>query len=171
MLRSRAVCLGAFWLGLMVHLDWHLGRPGHDALSFHLPWHWLLAVPAFLPIAWLVKRQWPDAALKAGLVVVLLGLLIGQVLEPLGESLLGAGTEPFTNPLRWRAFAEFVGAGLLTLFFAAPLIRRAGRAGPPAMPPRRTSLPTMRVYPRPAEPVSYAAGRSLRGAPPRPWAR
>lgn len=132
MLRSRAVCLGALWLGLMVHLDWHLGRPGHDALSFHLPWHWLLAVPAFLPIAWMVKRRWPDAALKAGLVVVLLGLLIGQGLEPLGESLLGAGTEPFTNPLRWRAFAEFVGAGVLTLLFAAPLIRRAGRATPPA---------------------------------------
>lgn len=124
---SRAVCFGALWLGIMTHIDWHLGRPGHDHLSFHLSYHWLLALPAFLPLAWLAGTRWPNVAGRAGMRMILLGLLIGQVLEPLGEALLGEGLEPFTNTTRWRVFAEFLAAGLLTFFLGLMVVRYIAR--------------------------------------------
>lgn len=111
----------------MTHIDWHLGRPGHDHLSFQLSYHWLLALPAFLPLAWLAGTRSPNAAGRAGMRMILLGLLIGQGLEPLGEALLGEGLEPFTNATRWRVFAEFLAAGLLTFFLGLMVVRHIVR--------------------------------------------
>jgi hypothetical protein len=111
----------------MIHLDWHLGRPGHDHLSFHLPYHWLVAIPTCLPIAWFANARWPDAPVKAGVLTLLLGVLIGQGVEPLGEALLDGSAAPFTNPVRWRVFAEFLVAGWLTFLLAVPLVRYLSR--------------------------------------------
>jgi xanthosine utilization system XapX-like protein len=134
MLSSRAVWIWALYVGSMTHLDWHLGRPGHDHLSFHLPYHWLLAIPTFLPVAWIVHVRGPDAPVRAGMLTLLLGLLIGQGLEPLGEVLLGGGAEPFTNPVRWRIFAEFLGAGVLSFSLGVPFIRYVSRSRRPSAP-------------------------------------
>ena len=113
---SPAAWLAALWVGIMIHLDWHLGRPGHDHRSFDLAWHWLFAVPAFLPVAWLARRRWPGAPFRAAVMIAVLGVLLGQGVEPLAEVILFEdGYEPFTDPLRWRIFAEFVGVGLATL--------------------------------------------------------
>ena len=129
MLRTWSTWLAALWVGVMIHLDWHLGRPGHDHRSFDLAYHWVLALPAFVPVAWLVSRRWPGAAFRAGMVITLLGVLLGQGLEPLGETIhFGAGAEPFTNPVRWRIFAEFMTAGVLTLLLGILLLQRQARA-------------------------------------------
>ena len=124
-LKSGLIWVAALWLGSMIHLDWHLGRPGHDHRSFDFAYHWLLALVAFLPLAWLARREWPGNAVKAAAWIVVLGILVGQGLEPLGETVfLGVGTQPFTYPTRWRIFAEFMGAGLVALLLSVPLLAR-----------------------------------------------
>lgn len=116
MLRSPLVWIAALWVGVMIHVDWHLGRSGHDHQSFNLSYHWLVAVPTFIPVVWLALRRWPTSAFPAGAVILLIGVMLGQGLEPLGETIhFNAGSEPFTNPQRWRIFAEFLGAGIITL--------------------------------------------------------
>jgi hypothetical protein len=125
MLRSAPVWVAALWVAVMIHLDWHLGRHGDDHRSFDFAYHWLLALPAFLPVAWLAGRKWSGAAVRAAGSITLMGMLLGQGLEPLGETVfLGAGTEPFTDPLRWKIFAEFMAAGFLVLLLSVPLVRR-----------------------------------------------
>lgn len=128
MLRKASVWFGALWIGLLLHLDWHLGRPGHDHVSFDMQHHWLLAIPAFVPIAWLALRNWPAWAFRAGLIITALGVLLGQLVEPLGESLLyQSGMEPFSNGVRWRIFAQFLVAGLVVLYLSLLWLRRLER--------------------------------------------
>lgn len=128
MLRIPSVWFGAIWIALLLHLDWHLGRAGHDHVSFDMQHHWLIAIPAFVPIAWLALRNWPARALRAGLIITGLGVLLGQVVEPLGESLLyQVGMEPLTNPARWRIFAQFLAAGIVVLYLAVIWLRRLER--------------------------------------------
>ena len=124
-LKSRIAWIAAVWVGVMIHLDWHLGRPGHDHRSFDLTYHWLAALPTVLPVAGLAVKRWPHAALSAGAVLLGLGVLLGQGLEPLGEVVLfQEGWEPLTSPERWRVFAEFIGAGLITLWVGVAVIGR-----------------------------------------------
>ena len=120
MTRSPVAWLIALWIGVIINLDWHLGRPGHGHLSFGLSYHWLLAVGAFAPLPWVVLRRWPSAFLQASVLVILLGVALGQGLEPLGEAVqFRVGWDPFTNPVRWRVFAEFIGVGILTYLASA----------------------------------------------------
>lgn len=130
MIGSRRVWLAALWIGAMIHVDWHLGRPGHDHLSFGLSYHWLLAVPTFAPIPWFLLRRWPASWIQASIVVIALGVGLGQGVEPLGEMIaFDVGAEPFANPVRWRIFAEFMAAGVLTFISSAALARqRPGQA-------------------------------------------
>jgi len=124
-LRSPAAWIAAAWVGVMIHVDWHLGRPGHGHRSFDLTYHWLAALPMALPVAWLAVRRWPHAALSAGAVMLGLGIVLGQGLEPLGEVVLyQEGWEPFTNPVRWRIFAELIRAGLIALLAGVVVIGR-----------------------------------------------
>lgn len=129
MIRSPLIWLSALWIGALIHVDWHVGRPGHDHLSFGLPYHWLLAVLTFAPLPWLLVRRWPKSANTASLVVIALGVFLGQGIEPLGEViLLQAGAEPFTNPVRWRVFGEFMAAGILTYLATYALASKQARA-------------------------------------------
>src|SRR5262245_5986923 len=139
-LRSSFVWLSALWIGALIHVDWHLGRPGHDHLSFGMPYHWLLAVLAFAPLPWLAVRRWPKSANAAPLLAILLGVVLGQGIEPLSEVLLYQA-EPFTDPVRWRVFGEFKAAGVLTDLAEHPPAHRSKRA-----PRSNTRLPlTARV--------------------------
>lgn len=120
---SSRTWLAALWVGTMIHLDWHLGRPGHDHRSFHLAYHWLLALPAFGPLAWLTLRRWPGRPFRAMAGILVLGILLGQGLEPLGELIVSNGhSNAFASLVRWRIFGEFLGAGLL-VFLTAVLFR------------------------------------------------
>ena len=125
MARSPLVWLAALWIGVLVHLDWHLARTGHDHLSFGWPYHWLLAFVTFTPLPWILLRRWPRSLPQASTLVLLIGIALGQGLEPLGEVVVSSGSwAPFTNPARWRAFAEFSGAGMLIYVASAALAVR-----------------------------------------------
>ena len=129
-LKSPVAWIAALWVGVMIHVDWHLGRPGHGHRSFDLTYHWLAALPTAAPLALLALRRWPDSALSAGAVILGLGILLGQGLEPLGEVILfQEGWEPFTSPVRWRVFAEFIGAGLISLSAGVAVIGRIRHKG------------------------------------------
>jgi hypothetical protein len=131
MLKSPLLWLAALWIGLAIHLDWHLGRPGHHAdLSFGLPFHWLLALPAFAGLPVLARRVWPSEATRAGVAIVVLGVVLGQGLEPLAEVLTSPpGHAPFANTVRWWIFAEFLLAGMATFWLATVLTRRPSDLG------------------------------------------
>lgn len=125
MIRSPTLWLTALWIGGLIHVDWHLGRPGHSHLSLGLPYHWLLAAVAFAPLPWLVVRRWPDSLTRASVIVLALGVFLGQGLEPLGEVVqYDIGLEPFTDAVRWRVFAEFLTAGLVAYVISAGVARR-----------------------------------------------
>ena len=128
MIQSPLVWLSALWIGVLIHVDWHLGRPGYDHLGFDLSYHWLLGIATFAPLPWLVVRRWPNSARGASLLVIALGVLVGQGIEPLGEVILfKSGAEPFTNPVRWRVFAEFMAAGIVTYLTSAALAFKRAR--------------------------------------------
>ena len=130
MIRSPLIWLSAVWIGALIHVDWHLGRPGPDHLSFGMPYHWLLAILAFAPLPWLLMRRWPKSPYASSAVAIALGILLGQGIEPLSEVILfQAGAEPFTNPVRWRVFGEFMAAGIVTCLASTALAsKRTGAA-------------------------------------------
>lgn len=124
MMRSPLVWATAAWIAVLIHVDWHLGRPGPDRLSFAFPYHWLLAVVAFAPLPWLLARRWPTALARVSALVIALGVVLGQGIEPLGEIVHAHGAaDPFANTVRWRVLAEFMTAGLLSFMAAAWLVR------------------------------------------------
>ena len=128
-MRSPLAWMTALWIGVLIHVDWHLGRPGHTRLSFGLPYHWLLAIAPFAPLPWVLARRWPTALARVSTFVIVVGVLMGQGLEPLSEVIHSHGVaEPFTNPVRWRVFAEFMAAGILTHVAAVFAVRRSNRA-------------------------------------------
>ncbi len=135
MLKSPRLWLAALLLAVAIHLDWHLGRPGHHAdLSFALPYHWLLALPVFAGLQAFVQRRWPSESTMALGLSVLLGVLLGQGVEPLLELLSSPGDpSPFRNAERWRVFLEFMLAGIATLVMVAVLNlrRRSARRQQP----------------------------------------
>jgi hypothetical protein len=129
-IKSPIVWLSAAWIGVLVHGDWHLGRPGPSHLSFGLPYHWLLAVFAFAPLPWILIRRWPNSLAQVSILVIAVGVALGQGLEPLGEVIhFHVGAEPFTNPLRWRIFAEFMVAGILAYLSSAAIAAKRAKRG------------------------------------------
>lgn len=111
--RSARV-LAALLLAAAIHVDWHLARPGHHSdLSGHWAQHWLLGIPVFALLA-LHESRWPSRyRWRSSAVLILVGVFLGQVLEPLSE-LFGAPWSYAFSGIRWAAFAEFLAAGLLT---------------------------------------------------------
>src|SRR5438132_11032242 len=92
-------------LGAFIHLDWHLARHEHDGRSLGWDAHWLLAIPIFAFAAWRIARRWPppDNPWRPAALTVALGVLLGQVIEPLAGILhypapLAADLEPARLP-------------------------------------------------------------------------
>ena len=123
---ARAWCL-ALWIAVMIHLDFHIARPAHEHWSLGLTYHWLLGVLVFALLPRLVVARWPSAFAQASVAIILLGVVLGQGLEPLGEMVLFPGEQPFADTYRWRIFGEFLLAGLLAYGAAAPLALRNRR--------------------------------------------
>ncbi len=120
MARFRLVeVLSAFGIAAAIHVDWHLARHIHAPLSFGWAWHWVLAIPVFGLTTWVITRKSADHALPRSALAILLGVLLGQVGEPLWE-----GGDALRNAERWRAFGGFMAAGLVTWLVAYRLIRR-----------------------------------------------
>jgi len=124
-LRSSRFWALALLLSVAIHVDWHLARPGHHSgLSFGLPYHWLLALPLFAGLWLLARRHWANELAKVLPIVLVLGVLLGQGLEPFAEMITSPPHQPFQSAERWRAFVEFMLAGLATLGVLAFMNRR-----------------------------------------------
>ena len=123
--KSWVAWLLAFWVALAIHVDWHLGRPGdHHALSFHLPYHWIFGIIVFAHLAWFISRRWPESFWKASRFIILVGMLIGQGLEPLEEVIeMGMDWSPLTSTVRWHIFLTFMLAGIVTYVIVARLTK------------------------------------------------
>ena len=103
-------------LGILVHLDWHLGR-GHDhRFSGEWAYHWITGFLGFLLVVFLVARKSPRWLTLAAVLNVALGLLLGQFLEPLGEALVyHLPVAQVVTPERSQVFREFLIAGIAGL--------------------------------------------------------
>ena len=109
-----ATIIAAALLGVIVHLDWHLGRPAHHGLSGDWSMHWLAGVLSGAGYALWAARVAPTRTVPWLIVVVLLGLFIGQIVEPAFELLYPDMTWALVlTPERWRIFAEFTVAFLI----------------------------------------------------------
>jgi hypothetical protein len=129
--------VAAVLLATAIHLDWHLARPGHHSeLSGHWAQHWLWGIPVFALLARYLSRQPSEQRWRVSAAVILVGIFLGQVLEPLSE-LWGAPWSYAFSGLRWTAFAEFLSAGLLT-FLGVMAWKEARETGTPG---RRSGLP------------------------------
>ena len=111
--------------------------PPDTRLSLGWPYHWLLGAVLFAAVAWFVAKRWPVDAWVASALNLTLGVIAGQVLEPLGETVYyGLPLGRLLNGERWTAFAEFMAAGLMTYVVVMPLLlaHRRTRADPPQAP-------------------------------------
>jgi peptidoglycan/LPS O-acetylase OafA/YrhL len=124
----------ALLLGLFIHLDWHLARHSQDGRSLGWSAHWLLAIPIFALAAGYLARRWPANPWRPAALSVALGILLGQVIEPLGEIIhYHATLAEELEPARLTAFATFTVTGLVTMGLTlAALARRARK--PPSVP-------------------------------------
>ena len=118
------------------HLDWHLARLEHDGRSLGWDAHWLVAIPIFALAAWLIARRWRDNPWRPAALTVALGILLGQVIEPLAEIIHYQATlAEELEPARLTAFALFTVTGLVTMGLTLFLLRRKARVdSPPSVP-------------------------------------
>lgn len=134
MKRGSLSVLLALGLAVVVHADWHLARPahGHHRLSFGLPYHWVVAIPAFALAAWAVARLWPGRFAAASCWIVGTALVGAQLLEPLGEQIVYAHRLGMQiEPARWTAFWGCAAAGLAA-YVATGFLLRGRRTRVPA---------------------------------------
>jgi hypothetical protein len=115
----------ALILGAAIHVDWHLARShDHGGLSGGLSYHWLIAVPLFAVAAWYLGRR-SEHPLTAGAITTGVAVVLGQVLEPLGEHLFfSAPLSAVFAPDRLMAFATFMTAGVLSYWLMTWLLSR-----------------------------------------------
>ena len=104
-------------LAAFIHGDWHLARPGpHGSLSGHFAQHWLVAIPIFAVLAVVISRRPQGERWRHTAWIIGLGVLIGQILEPVYEVLVDRLSWSWLlQALRWTAFAEFLAIGLSVL--------------------------------------------------------
>jgi hypothetical protein len=124
----------AVLLGVGIHVDWHLARH-HGRLSAAWPWHWTMALPLFTLGAWYVVRRWPGTTTRVSVGTIAAAMIIGQVLEPIGEYVFFGW--PFSESFgveRLRAFMWFTLVGIIGYVVTVPLVKRLGRPGE-ALPP------------------------------------
>jgi hypothetical protein len=104
-----------FWIGwivvvgVIVHLDWHLGRPHHIPLSLAFPHHWIVGLITGFALGSHATRSNPSHATRWFVLVGGLGLVAGQVLEPIGEVLVydDVTLASVYPDVRWRLFGQF----------------------------------------------------------------
>ena len=117
MFALRVVGMGII-LGALIHADWHFARPGHLGLDMRL--HWLVTGLLFGVVGWIIARRWPAERVRTAVLALLVGVVIGQVLEPMYEAVFGEHRFGLTgSPERWLAFWQTLCAG--TLLYAGGL--------------------------------------------------
>ena len=111
-------------LGALIHADWHFARPGHGGMS--LTYHWIVTGLLFGVVGWFIAKRWPNERLRTGLLALIAGILIGQLVEPMSEALLYEHRFGYEgSPARWLAFWQALGAGVVLYASGLWLGRRA----------------------------------------------
>jgi hypothetical protein len=125
-IKSWVAWLSALWTGVAIHLDWHLGRPGHiEHRSFDFQFHWIAGIVVFAHLAWLINRRWPDRFREASVFIIVAGVVAGQFVEPFAEVMdLQWDWTPLTSAVWWHIFIEFMAAGILSHVIVARLLPR-----------------------------------------------
>jgi hypothetical protein len=121
----------ALILAAAIHVDWHLARShDHGELSGGLTLHWLIAIPVFALAAWHISRRFVRAGM-ASIVTIGVAVVLGQILEPLGEYvfLQDPLSEVFAAP-RVMAFLAFLAVGLVTYALVFTTLRRSSATKP-----------------------------------------
>jgi hypothetical protein len=101
-------------IAVMVHVDWHVGRPHHiSSLSGDWPYHWILGVLTFAALGLFAGLKWPDRPYAPLALNAVAGLFVGHIVEALGEVLAYRESWALVMPAeRWRLFFEFAAAGV-----------------------------------------------------------
>lgn len=114
----------ALLLGAAIHVDWHLARHGHDGRSLGWSWHWVVAIPMFALAAWYMARRFRNRLLFASVITLGAVVLLGEVLEGVGEILLyGDPLREVFAAERLAALSAFMAAGLVSYVAVARLAR------------------------------------------------
>ena len=108
MRRYRSLLMGLL-LATLIHLDWHMARPAHYHIGGRLglgwPYHWMVTALVFAIVGWFIARTWPEDRLRVGAESLVIGVLMGQVLEPALEVALDLHRLGYPNePQRVAAF-------------------------------------------------------------------
>jgi hypothetical protein len=120
----------ALFVAAVVHVDWHLARPTRHRWSLAWSQHWLFAAVAFAVVGWLIARRWRDRPWQAAAAIVSAGVVLGQGVEPVLESLLYRHQLGYpAEPERWTAFTACLAAGVPALVAAMKLCRPRIRVG------------------------------------------
>ena len=135
---STALTAGLILLvAIAIHVDYHLGRGTPYPYSLDSPYHWILGLVTLAPVAWVVARLWPAAALTRLALVVGLGVFLGQIVEPWLETRIDTSGMAFgLDAERWRIFAEFMVAGVVGASVGYFLGMRRGLRAPGVRPGR-----------------------------------
>jgi ACR3 family arsenite efflux pump ArsB len=88
MQRWRSLAIGMI-LATVIHLDWHMARPAHYHLGGRLglgwSYHWVCSALVFAVVGWFIARRWPENRWRIGGTSLLVGVILGQVVEPMLE--------------------------------------------------------------------------------------
>jgi hypothetical protein len=103
-------------LAAAIHVDWHLARPHEHRLSLEWSNHWIATAAVFLIAGCVIARLWPQHRWTLAAIAWLGAALVGQVVEPVLESVLYAGRLGYdVEPARWTAFWQAITAGGVAL--------------------------------------------------------
>ena len=108
-----------------VHVDWHLGRPTHIRDSLAWGEHWIFGLAFGFCLAAFIAWRNPERPPRDLVFVTAMGLFVGQIVEPLIETIFYDVSLSFVYPPeRWILFAEFTAAFLLGSAVAWALVAR-----------------------------------------------
>lgn len=103
-------------LTVVIHADYHLARPVTHHWSFGLWWHWASCAAVFALAGGYMAWRWPADRWRVAAINVPLGLIGGQVIEPLLEGIpFGEGIGWDVPPDRWDAFGLCAAAGIASV--------------------------------------------------------
>ncbi|HET6840910.1 MAG TPA: hypothetical protein VFK06_04375 [Candidatus Angelobacter sp.] len=93
-------------------MDWHLGRSHDRRFSGEWSYHWITGFLGYLLVVLLVARKSPRWLTPAAALNIILGLILGQFIEPMGEALaFHLPVAQIVTAERAQIFREFMIAG------------------------------------------------------------